>query len=176
MSKAFIKDGLGSCSYYFAYYRLSTREGQGSKGSRERILANNRGGLIDTRRRGWYVFLYYFYCFVLCLLMILLLLGTFLVNFVRALVLFHSGASRSFVLSSFCRGFNIAREALSWPLRISIANDHAVSATDIYRCCVLRIVIFGYPIDLIPIAMEDVFAIMGMEWLSRFGDLIDCEQ
>ena len=33
-----------------------------------------------------------------------------------------------------------------------------------------------FPIDLIPITMGDVCVIVGMDWLSRFGAVIDCER
>ena len=33
----------------------------------------------------------------------------------------------------------------------------------------------GYPIDLIPFEMGDVYVIVGMDWLSRFGAMIDYE-
>ena len=33
----------------------------------------------------------------------------------------------------------------------------------------------SFPIDLIPIPMGDVCVIVGMDWLSRFGAMIDCE-
>ena len=32
-----------------------------------------------------------------------------------------------------------------------------------------------FPIDLVPIVMGDVYIIVGMDWLSRFGTVIDCE-
>ena len=48
--------------------------------------------------------------------------GTFLVSFVPALVLFESGASRSFVSLAFSQHISIRREALSRPLRVSIAD------------------------------------------------------
>ena len=32
-----------------------------------------------------------------------------------------------------------------------------------------------FSIDLVPIAMGDVCVIVGMDWLSWFGDMIDCE-
>ena len=33
----------------------------------------------------------------------------------------------------------------------------------------------SYPIDLIPIPMRDVYVIVGMDWLSRLGAMIDYE-
>ena len=102
--------------------------------------------------------------------------GTFLVCFVLALVLFDSGASRSFVSLSLSKHISIHREALSRPLRVSIADERAVYATDVIRGCVLEIFGVEFPIDLVPIAMGDVCVIVGMDWLSRFGAVIDCER
>ncbi|XP_023749424.1 uncharacterized protein LOC111897707 [Lactuca sativa] len=101
--------------------------------------------------------------------------GTFLVNYAPALVLFDSGAIRSFVSSSFYRGFSFVWEALSRPLRVSIPDERPISATDIYRCGVLEIFGVGYPIDLIPITMGDVCVIVGMDWLSWFGALVNLD-
>ena len=57
--------------------------------------------------------------------------GTFLVNSVPALVLFDSGVIRSFVSLAFSQHISIRREALSQPLRVSIADEQAVYATDV---------------------------------------------
>ena len=45
----------------------------------------------------------------------------------------------------------------------------------IYHGCVLEIFGVPYLIDLIPIPMEDVCVIVGMDWLSNFVAMIDCE-
>ena len=60
---------------------------------------------------------------------IMLYVGTFLVNSVPALVLFDSGASRSFVSSAFSQHISVSREALSRPLRVSIAKERVIYAT-----------------------------------------------
>lgn len=83
-------------------------------------------------------------------------------NFIPALLLFESGASQSFVSSSFCYGFSIAQEALIRSLRVSIPDERPVSTTDIDRGCVLDIFGVGYLIDFIPIAMVDVYVIVGV--------------
>ncbi|XP_023761115.1 uncharacterized protein LOC111909549 [Lactuca sativa] len=105
-----------------------------------------------------------------------LVAGKFLVNFVPALVLFDLGASQSFVLLSFSRSFSIPLEALSRPLRVSILDEHSVSASKIHRDYSLEIFGIGYQIDLIPIPIGDVSVIVGMDWLGQFGDLIDYER
>ena len=106
----------------------------------------------------------------------MLCVGTFLVSYVPALVLFDSGASRSFVSVTFSRHISIPREAFSRPLRVSIADEREVCATEVIRGCVLEIFGVEFPIDLVPIAMRDVCVIVGMDWLSRFGAVIDCER
>ena len=106
---------------------------------------------------------------------IVLYIGTFLVSYVPSLVLFDSGASRSFVSLSFSHHISARREALSRPLRVSIANDHAVFATDVFWGWVLENFSVEFLIDLVPIVMGDVCVIVGMDWLRRFGAMIDWE-
>ncbi|XP_023771364.1 uncharacterized protein LOC111920019 [Lactuca sativa] len=67
--------------------------------------------------------------------------GTFLVSYVPTLVLLESGASRSFISLTFSRHISVRRKALSRPLRVSIADEHAVFSIDVFWGCVL--VIFG---------------------------------
>ncbi|CAH1437172.1 unnamed protein product [Lactuca virosa] len=101
---------------------------------------------------------------------------TFLVSSVPALVLFDSGTGRSFVSLAFSHHINVGRESLSRPLRVSIADERAVFSTDVIRGCVLEIFGVEFPIDLVPIAMGDVCVIVGMDWLSRYEAVIDCER
>ena len=102
--------------------------------------------------------------------------STFLVNYVPALVLFDSCASRSFVSLAFSQHISVSREGLSRPLRVSIADERVIYATEVIRGCVFEIFSVEFPIDLVPIAMGDVCVIVGMDWLSRFGAIIDCER
>ena len=67
----------------------------------------------------------------------MLCVGTFLVSYVPTLVLFDSGASRSFVSLAFNLHISIQREALSRPLRVSIADEYAIFAIDLIWGCVL---------------------------------------
>ena len=102
--------------------------------------------------------------------------GTFLVSSVPALVLFDSGVSRSFVSLAFSQHISISREVLSRPLRVSIADERVVYATELIRGCVLEIFGVEFPIDLVPMVKGDVCVIVGMDWLSKFGAVIDCER
>ena len=78
-------------------------------------------------------------------------------------MLFDSGASRSFVSLSFSQHINIFREALSRPLRVSIADKRTVYAAEVIRGCVLEIFGIEFLIDLVPTAMGDVCVIVGMD-------------
>lgn len=71
---------------------------------------------------------------------------------IPTLALFDSGASRSFVSLAFSQHISIRREALSRTLRVSIADERAVYATDMIRRCVLEIFGVEFPIHLVPIA------------------------
>ncbi|XP_023763558.1 uncharacterized protein LOC111912039 [Lactuca sativa] len=85
------------------------------------------------------------------------------------------GASRSFVSQTFSRGFGVPVGELECPLRASIANEHGVYASSVYRGCQLEIFEVVFPIDLIVIRMWEVSVIVGMDWLSHFGAMIDYE-
>ena len=60
------------------------------------------------------------------------MLDTFLVNFLPTLVLFESRVSRLFVSRPFSGEFSLHLEELESLLRVSIANEHGVSASTVY--------------------------------------------
>ena len=64
---------------------------------------------------------------------------------------------------------------LECPLWVSIANEHGVSTSSVFQDCVLEIFGVPYPINLISIPMGDVCVIVGMDWLSSFGAMINSE-
>lgn len=89
--------------------------------------------------------------------------GTFLVNSLPTLLLFDSGANRSFVSSSFSRDFPIALGSLERHLEVAITDDYTVSTSDVYRYYVIEIFVFGFLINLTPILMRNVCLITGMD-------------
>ena len=72
------------------------------------------------------------------MLMFMILLGNFLVNSLSGLLLFDSGASRSFVSQSFSRSFNVSLGELECLLRVSITNEHESSTFSIFRIAFWR--------------------------------------
>ena len=58
--------------------------------------------------------------------------GTFPVNSVPALVLFDTGATKSFVSLSFCKIFSIVKGKLDEPLEVEIADRESRLVREVY--------------------------------------------
>ncbi|KAJ9563166.1 hypothetical protein OSB04_008326 [Centaurea solstitialis] len=101
--------------------------------------------------------------------------GTFLVNSLPALVLFDSGASKSFVSLSFCKGFTNVMGRLDKPLKVEIAAEEYRLCSDVFKDIVIELEGVEFKIDLIPIPMREINVVVGVDWLSRNGGHIDCE-
>ncbi|KAJ9557909.1 hypothetical protein OSB04_012523 [Centaurea solstitialis] len=101
--------------------------------------------------------------------------GIFPVNSKPALVLFDTGASKSFVSTSFCKGFSNVKGRLDEPLEVEIADEKSVIVRDIYRGNVIELGGVRFRVDLIPIPMKEINVVLGMSWLGRHGAWFDCE-
>ena len=84
---------------------------------------------------GTYLFIHVILIFIYAYTMFHI--GNFLVNYVPASVLFDLSTSQSFVSVCFSLHISVRRKALSRPLRVSIADEHVVFSTDVFRGCVL---------------------------------------
>ncbi|XP_024977113.1 uncharacterized protein LOC112514741 [Cynara cardunculus var. scolymus] len=93
--------------------------------------------------------------------------GTFLVNFVPAHVLYDSGASCSFVSTSFYQLLHTPPSTLEDALIIELANGSKVLVREVIRDCVLGIEGKEFRVDLIPMAIGRFDIITGMDWLAR---------
>ncbi|KAJ9545001.1 hypothetical protein OSB04_024708 [Centaurea solstitialis] len=101
--------------------------------------------------------------------------GIFLVNSMPALVLFDTGASKSFVSWSFCKDFMNVKSKLASPLEVEIADEEFRLCKYVYRNNVLELEGVKFSIDLIPIPMREIQVVAGMDWLRRNGANVDCE-
>ena len=90
-------------------------------------------------------------------------------NGVSPLVLFDSGATRSFVSLALSKKFAGAPGELDFPLDVEIADDRSVWVSRVHCGCVLQMFSEQYPIDLVPIPLCGKKVIIGMEWLSPNG-------
>ncbi|KAI3717316.1 hypothetical protein L1987_68865 [Smallanthus sonchifolius] len=93
--------------------------------------------------------------------------GTFKIDSLPALVLFDSGASRSFVSLKFVKHSSFVSSKLDETLEIEAANDKSFFVFDIFRDCKLRAGGETFYIDLIPMSMGEFDVIVGMDWLAR---------
>lgn len=60
-----------------------------------------------------------------------------------------------FFSSSFSRDFCAPLESFNRALEVVIVDDRLISASNVYRDCMLEIFGVGFPIDLILIPMRD---------------------
>ena len=97
-------------------------------------------------------------------------------NGIPVQVLFDSGATRSFVSLALSKRFTESSGMLDCPLEVEIADDRSVRASAVFRDCVLRLFEERYLVDLVPIPLRGNKVIIGMDWLSPNGEVIDCAQ
>ena len=97
-------------------------------------------------------------------------------NGIPVQVLFDSGATRSFVSLALSKKFPESSGMLDCPLEVEIADDRSVRASSVFRDCVLRLFEERYLVDLVPIPLHGNKVIIGMDWLSPNGAVIDCAQ
>ncbi|KAJ9561541.1 hypothetical protein OSB04_006701 [Centaurea solstitialis] len=100
--------------------------------------------------------------------------GVFPVNTRPALVLFYSGATWSFVSSTFCKDFHLERGKLASPIAVDVAAEEVRVCEDVYRDRVIVIHGVTFTIDLIPIPMNGIDVIAGVDWMFRNGGTMDC--
>ncbi|KAJ9558259.1 LOW QUALITY PROTEIN: hypothetical protein OSB04_012873 [Centaurea solstitialis] len=101
--------------------------------------------------------------------------GIFQVNLMPALVLFDTGASKSFVSMSFCNNFMHVKSKLESPLEVEIADEEFRLCKYVYKNLVIEIEGVKFNIDLIPIPMREIQVVAGMDWLKKNGAHVDCE-
>ena len=109
-------------------------------------------------------------------MLIMSCIGTFLVNGMTFHVLFDSGATRSFVSLSLSKKFRDALGTLDTPLMVEIADDRTVSAARVCQDCVLNVHGERFRVDLVPIPLQGLKVIIGIDWLGANGAMIDCER
>ena len=98
--------------------------------------------------------------------MIMILLGTFLVNSLPALVLFDTDASQYFVFQSFSRSFDMTLGELECSLRVSITNEHGISALSISWVLHFRSGTIGGPYG---IKVSILLSYAPHAWMSSLG-------
>ncbi|KAJ9556097.1 hypothetical protein OSB04_010711 [Centaurea solstitialis] len=91
--------------------------------------------------------------------------GIFPVNSKPALVLFDTGATWSYVSRRFCKDFQIEFGNLDSPLAIDVAVEEVQVVQHVYRGCSIDIFGVRFSINLIPIPMNGVDVVVGIDWM-----------
>ena len=100
----------------------------------------------------------------------------FLLSCIWARVLFDSGASHSFIVASCARELGLEVEALEKPMYVSSPLGTRVSVDLICRGCELEISRILLTVDLRVMDMLEFDVILGMDWLTTYRVVIDCER
>ena len=102
--------------------------------------------------------------------------GTFLLSRLWARVLFDSGASHSFIVSSDVIELGLEVEALEEPLHVSYLLGIRARIGMMCRGCELEISGILLTVDLRFIDMLEFDVILRMNWLTTYRVVIDCER
>jgi hypothetical protein len=100
-------------------------------------------------------------------------LGEFLVEFTPAAVLFDSGASHSFIATSFVEKHGIPTTHLEIPLVTRTPGSDLLCHL---KCSQVRILLSGvvFLADLAVLPSHGIDVILGMDWLTKHNGVISC--
>ena len=102
--------------------------------------------------------------------------GTFLLSRLWARVLFDSGASHSFIAASVVIELGLEVEALEEPLYVSSPLGIRARIGMICGGCELEISGILLTVDLRVMDMLEFDVILGMDWMTAYRVIIDCER
>ncbi|XP_057247472.1 uncharacterized protein LOC125492845 [Beta vulgaris subsp. vulgaris] len=101
--------------------------------------------------------------------------GTFLVNYVPAYVLFDSGASNSFISHSLLKRLNPTPKQSKIDLAIDLPDGLRVKCENLCKECCISIAGTELMADLVQFELGYYDVILGMDWLSKYEAVIECE-
>nr|GEU56283.1 putative reverse transcriptase domain-containing protein [Tanacetum cinerariifolium] len=103
-------------------------------------------------------------------------MGTFLLNNRYALVLFDTGADRSFVSTAFSSLIDIIPTTLDHGYDVELADGRIIWVNTLIRGCTLNFLNHPLNFDLMPIEMGSVDVFIGMDWLFKYHVVIVCNE
>jgi hypothetical protein len=100
-------------------------------------------------------------------------LDEFLVEFTLVVVLFDSGASHSFIATSFVEKHGIPTAHLEIPLVTRTPGSDLLCHL---KCSQVRILLIGvvFLADLVVLPSHEIDVILGMDWLTKHNGVISC--
>ena len=94
----------------------------------------------------------------------------------HALILFDSGASHSFVSSSFVKAHDMKMNVGTHEWHVRIPTGETQVSRAVCKRCPLTLSYLKMPADLLVMEMNDFDIILGMDWLSEHHAFIDCKE
>nr|GEX00503.1 hypothetical protein [Tanacetum cinerariifolium] len=101
---------------------------------------------------------------------------TFLLNNRYALILFDTGADRSFVSTAFSSLIDIIPMILDYGYDIKLADGRIIWVNTLIRGCTLNFLNHPFNINLMPAEMGSFDIIIGIDWLSKYHAVIVCDE
>ncbi|GJT48490.1 putative reverse transcriptase domain-containing protein [Tanacetum coccineum] len=102
--------------------------------------------------------------------------GTFLLNNRYASILFDTGANRSFVSTAFSSQIDITPSTLDHYYDVELADGRISGLNTILRGCTLNLLNHPFNINLMPVELGSFNAIIGMDWLAKYQEIIVCAE
>ncbi|GJT91881.1 putative reverse transcriptase domain-containing protein [Tanacetum coccineum] len=102
--------------------------------------------------------------------------GTFLLNNRYASILFHTGADRSFMSTTFSSLIDIIPTTLDHGYDVELVDDRIIWVNTLIWGCTLNFLNYPFYIDLMPVEMGSFDVIIGMDWLSKYHAVIVCDE
>ncbi|GJR49685.1 putative reverse transcriptase domain-containing protein [Tanacetum coccineum] len=99
-------------------------------------------------------------------------MGTFLLNNRYALILFDTGADRSFMSTAFSSLIDIIPTTLDHGYNVELADGKIIWVNTLIRGCTLNFLNHPFNIDLMPVEIGSFDVIIGMNWLSKYHAVI----
>ncbi|GKA45931.1 putative reverse transcriptase domain-containing protein [Tanacetum coccineum] len=102
--------------------------------------------------------------------------GTFLLNNHYAIILFNTGADKSFVSNTFSALINITPTTLESHYDVELADRKIIGVNTIIRGCTLNFMNHHFNIDLMPVPLGSFDFIIGIDWLTKYHGVIICDE
>jgi hypothetical protein len=104
-----------------------------------------------------------------------MIVGMFPVNSHIAEVLFDTGATHSFITTSWVEAHNLPITTMSTPIQIDSAGGRIRADSICLNVCV-EIRGIAFPANLIVMGTQGIDVILGMNWLDKYQAVISCDK
>ena len=89
-------------------------------------------------------------------------------------MLFDPGSTFSYVSTYFAAKFDMICDSITVPIHVSTPVGKPLVVDRVYRSYLVSLAGYDTWVDLIILGMVDFDVILGMDWLSPYHDVLDC--